>query len=78
MVGGVMERKINSLNCPLCGQEMEFGFVHSKKQIMWSEDPKARLYDLYDEILIPMAIRKSNKVPGLRCKNCKVVLFEYG
>ena len=72
-----MERKINSFSCPLCGQEMEEGYVHSRKQILWSDDPKARLYDLYDENLVPMAIRRSIKVPGLRCKECKVVLFEY-
>ncbi|NLJ57228.1 MAG: hypothetical protein GX339_00095 [Tissierellia bacterium] len=72
-----MERKIRNLYCPKCGEEMEEGYVHSRKQILWSEDGKSRLYDLYDENLVPMGVRRSNKVPGLRCKECKLVLFEY-
>ena len=56
---------------------MEEGFIHSPKQIMWSIDGVSRLFDIYDEYLVPMSFRKSNKVPALRCKECKIVTFEY-
>ncbi|MGB4608536.1 MAG: PF20097 family protein [Sedimentibacter sp.] len=72
-----MERKSETFSCPICGQVMEKGYVHSRKQILWSEDDKPRLFDFYDENLVAMPIRRANKVPGLRCKGCKIVLFEY-
>lgn len=72
-----MERKISNLNCPKCGQVMVEGYVHSPKQIMWSLDGISRIFDFYDEYLVPMSFRRSNKVPALRCKECKIVLFEY-
>jgi hypothetical protein len=49
-----MERIIKDVNCPKCGQVMEEGYVHSRKQILWSEDDKPRLFDLYDENLVSM------------------------
>ena len=72
-----MDRKISNANCPKCGKVMEEGFIHSPKQIMWSLDGISRLFDLYDEYLVPMSFRRSIKVPALRCKECKIVIFEH-
>lgn len=72
-----MERKISSLNCSKCGQVMIEGFIHSPKQIMWSVDGIPRIFDFYDEYLVPMSFRRSNKVPALRCKQCNIVIFEH-
>lgn len=72
-----MDRIISNVNCPKCGQLMVEGFIHSPKQIMWSADGISRLFDIYDEYLVPMSVRRSNKVPALRCKECKIVMFEH-
>lgn len=72
-----MERIIKDVNCPKCGQVMEEGYIHSRKQILWSEDDKPRLFDFYDENLVTMPMRRANKVPAWRCKECKIAIFRY-
>lgn len=52
--------------------------MYSPRQIMWSEDNKAKYASLGgDETLVGVPLIKLKKVDAHRCKTCKIVNFMY-
>jgi hypothetical protein len=69
--------------CPNCGGEFEKGYIHAPQGIFWSMEllkwtltplpwhPKA------ETIKSPYSLT-GTQVPSFRCKECKIIVFDYG
>lgn len=65
-------------NCPLCGAEMEEGFVtmttNDVADLSWSKKPS--ILGLHSEKITGWSIIAKN-MKGYRCQSCSLVAFEY-
>nr|MDO8081053.1 PF20097 family protein [Candidatus Freyarchaeota archaeon] len=64
-------------NCPICGGELEKGFVYASHGIRWNS--KEHKHIAVGEILIRLSFFTftAPRASGLRCKKCRLVLFHY-
>jgi hypothetical protein len=60
--------------CPLCGSEMEKGFLFGIRAVTWNKE-KSRC--MSGEEVIPFGLAGS-LVAAYRCKKCKLIIFRYG
>ncbi len=70
-------RRLEKLDCPLCGREMKEGYVFSPRQILWTENEKNKVIENQSEMLVGVPMWKSKKVAAYRCEECGIVTFEY-
>ena len=69
-----------NINCPFCGNEMEFGYVQSGDPITWRKTPAAfgGFAWLTGEVLtLDNSAYSGSLIEANRCKNCKIVMFSY-
>jgi uncharacterized Zn finger protein (UPF0148 family) len=71
--------RLDNLSCPICGREIERGYIFSTREIAWTEDGKSRLIpSLYPhETLVHSLGLKVEKATAYRCDQCRIVLFQY-
>ena len=62
------------MNCPVCGKEMEGGWLHGKAPLLWSpKEKKVLLIRSEDEVHV-----FNGKFPRAHiCKECRKVVVEY-
>lgn len=67
------------MNCPICHQEMEKGFIQSGQTILWAET-KHRLSTNprgEKEFLLAQNPLGGAAVPGFCCRSCRKIILEY-
>ncbi len=75
--------KLNSLReCPVCKGELEKGYIHAQEGIYWDTKRHTILthtwVDRSAETIISRWSWTTPSAPALRCKECKIVVFDYG
>ena len=66
------------MNCPVCGKEMEPGFVQTLERAAWVKNPhKFTLLPKEGEILLENNAIKDVVFPGWICKDCKKIVLDY-
>lgn len=68
-----------NFNCPKCNDKMENGFVTTARSICWMDDCEKHIFSVNNlESLSGTIWRlKLPKCEALRCKKCKIVIFNY-
>lgn len=59
--------------CPICGGELERGYVGAREGIIWDSSKRRHL----DVMLWRFSTFTSN-IPALRCEHCDIAIFDYG
>lgn len=69
--------KLTSIEkCPTCGGELDKGYIHMPRGIYW--DTQKHNWHVYtSETIISMWAWTLPKAPALRCKQCRIVIFDY-
>ena len=63
--------------CPVCGAEMEDGYLQSEG-VTWVKKPhKISLLPKQGEVMLEYNIIKMSVIPASICKSCKRVLADY-
>lgn len=66
------------MNCPVCGKEMEPGFVQTNQRAAWVKKPHAlTLMPKDGEILLDNKLFSSCSFPGWICRECKKIVLDY-
>ena len=67
-------------NCPICGKKMEKGYLRTGGAIYGGQIVKWRTPEMsrYRGVVKLGSGLISVDLGGVRCKNCKIVLFGYG
>jgi uncharacterized protein (UPF0212 family) len=67
------------MKCPKCGGELEKGFLISNESLFWDTKTHKFFAEFSGEILASKSTRITfQNLEPYRCKNCKLVIFEYG
>ena len=69
--------KLTSITkCPVCGGELEKGYVHASRGIYW--DTKRHRYSgVSGEAIKSIRSWYVPHAPALRCKECKIIALDY-
>lgn len=70
-----IEKKSVIDTCPLCGLELERGFL-TTRLLSWS-DKKHKVSAWGGEIIAKEGLSLAN-IDAYRCEKCKLVIFKYG
>ncbi len=66
------------MKCPLCGNEMEQGFLQSGQRMAWVKTPhKVSLLPKKGEVLLGNHVINGLSFQADICKTCKKVWFDY-
>ena len=66
------------MNCPVCNQEMEQGFVQSGNIMIWAKKiHKISLLPKDGDVLLWKNYLKSSAIPASICKECKKITIDY-
>lgn len=65
------------IQCPQCGHELEQGYMYADRTIKWTRTNKRKLTNIGDVTLVRNYGFFMKKLPGLRCAQCGMVLFQY-
>jgi hypothetical protein len=72
------ETEVSSVNsvkkCPICGGELEIGYVIAYKWLWW--DTKRHTFR-GGELLSNNPTWTNTNFPALRCRKCHIILFDY-
>ncbi len=63
--------------CPQCNNPLERGYMYTERTIKWAETDEPKLTLLGDETLVRNYTFFHKKLPGLRCADCGIVVFQY-
>jgi hypothetical protein len=61
--------------CPICGGELERGYVIAYRGFWW--DTKKHTYIGAGERLMKYPSLTNTNFPGLRCWTCHIIIFDY-
>jgi DNA-directed RNA polymerase subunit RPC12/RpoP len=59
--------------CPICGGELEKGYVGAHDGVVWNKDKRK-----YFGLMLWRYSSFSSNVPALRCEHCGIIIFDYG
>lgn len=66
------------MNCPICGTEMEQGFIQGNQRIAWVKSKhKISLLPREGEVLLENKAFDSFLFPACICKDCEKVFMDY-
>jgi len=66
------------MNCPICNQEMEQGFLQSGNIMSWTKKiHKVSLLPKEGEVLLWQNYWKPPAIPASICKACKKIILDY-
>lgn len=68
----------NSMKCPFCHEEMEFGYVQSSNKIMWGKDKKSALFlpdEEKNEFYISKGILAGSFANAEYCSRCGKIII---
>ena len=72
------------MNCPVCGKEMEAGWMMPNKicSLTWAPKRYQFPFPSRDEVAIRTSAERESpfdfvEYPALICKDCKTVIFQY-
>lgn len=69
--------KLTSIKeCPICGGELNKGYIIPPRGIGWNTK-KHKIWFRSANQLIPYESWTIQNPPALRCKKCKIVIFDY-
>ena len=70
--------KLTSIRkCPICGQTFEKGYVHASRGIYW-DMKRHKFWGASGEAIKLMWSWNIPYAPALRCRECKIIVFDYG
>lgn len=61
--------------CPQCGGSVEHGFVYGDRGLFW--DTKIRKVGFPAEMLTQERLGPLEAMPGVRCRSCRLVVFQH-
>jgi predicted nucleic acid-binding Zn ribbon protein len=61
--------------CPLCGNEMEKGYLNAPRGAYWSAERQTLGLILMDSVM-PGELWSQDTLPAVKCKNCGIVLVD--
>lgn len=61
--------------CPICGGELERGYVYAYQGLWWNT--KKRSFGYGEELLSKIWRIRNPNFPAKRCKQCQMVIFDY-
>ena len=65
------------MRCPLCGQEMETGFVQTGKRISWVKQKHKISLRPREEVLLGNNVFSGLAFEAYICKSCKKIVLDY-
>ena len=70
--------KLDSIKeCPVCGGELEKGYIHAGRGIYWDVE-RHKFYSIPGEAILSMWSLTNPYAPALRCCKCKILIAHYG
>jgi uncharacterized OB-fold protein len=76
---------ISFSECPQCSGDLEEGFVNAPSLgVVWTSDPGGKWFPFWSKKMkklqkdwwgFPKLTKE--KMPGLRCRRCRLVIFQY-
>ena len=71
-------RRLSPMNCPVCGKEMEPGFVQTNQRAAWVKKPHPlTLMPKEGEVLLDNKLFSSCSFPGWICRDCRKIVLDY-
>jgi len=69
--------KLGSITeCPTCGGELDKGYIGASGGVTWDAEKSKRIFVYMWSAALILPFWTQN-TPALRCKNCKLVLFNH-
>ena len=66
------------MQCPVCGKEMEQGFLQSGQRMVWVKTPhKVSLLPKSGEVLLGNNVLGGLSFEAYICKSCKKIILDY-
>lgn len=70
------------MNCPVCGRELERGWLLCQPPVLWSEKPEKLSTLLTANFLtagqdVRIKMDETGRPPAWICRNCRRVIMEY-
>jgi hypothetical protein len=76
MLGG-LTLMTSEMRCPKCDNAMEKGYIYPQGFISWSNNNYKNQHPDDEKIVKIKMSLNLNKKEALRCKDCKIVTFQY-